>query len=208
MGQNSKKFHITDDGTIYRLEDSGEVTELGNVDTISGITRESSNQYLYGKRPNDSRIRYSLYEMEKMLCDGKGRSLNKHERKYLASESSNVPALERFVEFSGTQWINILVSRFERGETFLEPVLAKAAQDGTNYIERLASCKRPYSDTSIYHNLYKHKIPKITDALKANPNSPYYEPGFVPKSEDGGGGCCLGIILVLIVSAAATSYLL
>lgn len=126
MGEQPNKFHITEDGIIFRVEDTGEITELGNVDALDMSKKiEAIPPVTY---PNDSKIRYSLSEMEKLLSEGRGKGFNRHERKFLVKESSNILALEYFIEFGGIQWINILITRFERGETFLEPVLHKASQ--------------------------------------------------------------------------------
>ena len=199
MGQDQKKFHITDDGVIYRVDDTGEITELGNVDSLRNSEKPSDTPSAPSKY--DTKIRYSLSEMEQRLCKGKDKGFNRFERKLLVKESSNIPALEYFVEFGGTQWVNILITRFERGETFLEPVLLKASQNQFSSIERLASCKRPYSSSAIYHILHNYNIQRVNDALKANPNSPYYEQDFVPPQKNRGG--CFGVILLFIISTSA-----
>lgn len=199
MGQKPKKFHITDEGIIYKVEDTGEITELGNVDSISPTNKPSA----VSENPStqDSNIRYSVLEMENLLCNGKGKGLNRFERKLLVKESSNVHALEYFVDFCGIQWINTLITRFEHGETFLEPVLLKVAQNQLGSFYRLASCKRPFSTPKIYHILHNYDIPGINDTLKTNPNTPYYESGFVLPSKKSGG--CLGVIILFIISGIA-----
>jgi len=208
MGQESKKFHITNEGVIYRVDDTGEITELGNVNSLSDTSIKKPNGPYPIVESVDTKIRYSLSEMEKLLCIGKGKGFNRFERKMLVKESSNVSALERFVEFGGTQWINILIARYEHGETFLEPVLLKAAQNQFSCIERLASCKRQYSSPIIYNTLHNYNIPRVNDALKANPNSPYYEVNFVPSTKKGGG--CFGVLMLFIISTATiiTYYLI
>lgn len=179
MGETQKKFHITDEGVIYKVDDTGEVTRLGNIETLYDTTQKNTRQYSIEKHSAEAKIRYRLSEMEEMLCEGKGKGLNRYERKLLATESSNISALEYFVEFSGNQWVNIIIARFERGETMLEPVLEKASRNQFSSVYRLASCRRPYSTSTIYTNLYNLNIPRVRDELKANPGSPYYEAGFV-----------------------------
>lgn len=198
MGDKPNKYHVTDEGVVYRVDDNGEITELGNVDSLGTIpqTPTTSDSDL----ANDSNLRHTLSEMERLLCNGKGKGLNRFERKLIANDCSNVPALECFVEFCGSQWVKILIARFERGETFLEPVLLKAAQTQLSSAERLASCKRSYSSHAIYQILDNYNIPQVKDALKANPNSPYHEADFVPSSKRSGG--CLGIIILFILSTA------
>ncbi len=202
MGSEQKKFHITDDGVIYRVDNTGEITELGNVASLDTSKKPSDapltpSQY-------DKKIRYSLSEMEQLLCKGKGKGFNRFERKLLVNESSNIPALEYFVEFCGLQWANILITRFERGDTFLEPILLKVSKNRFGPIDRLAKCKRPYSTPAIYHNLHNFNIPSTNDILKANPNSPYFEPSFessvVPSAKKSDG--CLGLILIFTISIA------
>lgn len=195
MGQGPKKFHITDEGIIYRVDDTGEVTELGNVASLDGDKKRLDTSMQIAKITN---MRYSLSEIEYLLCNGNGRGLNKVERRRLVEESSNVPALEYFVEFGGNQWVNILIRRFEHGESFLEPVLLKVSQNKFSSVERLASCKRPFSSPAIYHILHNYNIPRVNDALRSNPNSPYYEQDFVPTSQKSGG--CFGIILLFLIS--------
>lgn len=202
MGQDQKKFYITDDGVIYRVDDTGEITELGNVDSLDTSKKSSDAQLTPSQY--DKKIRYSLSEMEQLLCKGKGKGFNRFERKLLVNESSNIPALEYFVEFCGLQWVNILIARFERGDTFLEPILLKVSKNRFGPIDRLAKCKRPYSNPAIYHNLHNFNIPRTNDILKANPNSPYFDPSFelsvVPSEKSDG---CLGLILIFIISTAA-----
>lgn len=227
MGDNPKKYHITDEGVIYRVDDTGEITELGNVDSLGQTQNTTVNNEDTTQEVN---IRYSLSEMERSLINGKGKGLNRHERKHLVLNSSNVSALEAFVKFCGYDWVKVLVNRYQRGETFLEPVLLKAIDIPASswlsyYVERyekginsfepiifkaaknqigemsiIASCKRKYSDTSIYHILYNLNDPSVIEALKANPISPYYEPYFVPMPEKSGG--CFGVILLFIISTA------
>ena len=199
MGQEPRKFHITDEGVIYKVDDTGEITELGNVENLD--TSKKNLSETKPTSPNDSKIRYSLSEMENHLCNGKGKGFNRFERKMLVKESSNIQALEYFVEFGGTQWVSILINRFEKGETFLEPVLLKASQNNYSSLDRLASCKRPYSSPAIYHILHSYDNQTINDLLKANPNSPYHVPNFVAPPPKSGG--CFSVILLFIISVTS-----
>lgn len=36
MGLDPNKYHISDDGKIYRLDDTGEITMLGDVNDLPG----------------------------------------------------------------------------------------------------------------------------------------------------------------------------
>lgn len=200
MGTTPRKFHITDEGIIYKINDAGEITELGNVESLADSSAPKTSATASPKHPPaDMEIRYTLPEMEERLCNGKGNGLNRHERKLLASESKNIPALMQFVGFCGCKWTNVLIARFEQGDTYLEPVLAKVSLSASGSLERLATCKRAYSTQAIYQNLYNHDITIIRNALKANPNSPYYDAGFVPPSPNDG---CFGVILLFIISTA------
>lgn len=199
MGLETKKYHVTDEGVVYRVDDTGEITELGNVESLSGPGAADAPP----SAATDANVRYSMAEMEGMIVKGAGKGLNRYERRMVAKECRNVEALECFVEFAGSQWINMLVGRFERGETWLEPVLEKAAGSPGGSCERLAGCKRKFSKPGIYHVLHAHDNPNVNDALKANPNSPYYEAGFVPKPKGGGG--CLGVVAFLVAAAGAVA---
>lgn len=200
MGEIPKKYHITDNGDIYKVNDDGSFTSMGNAEQYIEVPKNNlpeSNP----TSPSNSKVRYSLSDMEQRLCNGKGKGLNRFERKMLVKESSNVQALEYFVEFGGTQWVNILIRRYEHGETFLEPVLLKASQNTYSSLDRLASCKRPYSSPTIYHILHSYDNQRINDLLKANPNTPYYEPNFVVPTQKSSG--CFGVILLFIISFAS-----
>lgn len=188
---------------VYRVDDTGEITELGNVESLSGAGSAAAADTAPAA---DANVRYGMAEMEGMIVKGTGKGLNRHERRMVAKECRNAEALECFVEFAGGQWIGVLIRRFERGETWLEPVLEKVARSQTGSGERLAGCRRKFSNPGIYHVLHGRDNPNVNDALRANPNSPYYEAGFVPKQK-GGGGCLGGVALLVAVAGAVAAVI-
>lgn len=195
MGQEQKKYHVTNDGVVYKVDDTGEITEMGNVESLS----TTSNIINRDMSVSANGIRYSLCEIEQMLCENKGRNLIKEERKLIATQSKNIKALLNFVDIAGVQWLRKLIRRFEQGEIELEPVLQKMSEDKYGPLFELATCKRGFSDSTIYFNIEQNTSDKeVKKALKANPNSPYYKPDTEMPSKKGDGGC-LGVILLAII---------
>lgn len=208
MGTSPNKYHVTDSGDIYRIDENGEVTEIGNVDALSDAAQSASERPHSTPGQNADVVmpgaRYSLHTMETMLCEGRGRGFNKGERRLVASESQSQKALIAFVKFAGSQWINKLVQRYEKGEEWLEPVLLEVSQNKYAVTERMALCKRRYTNPEIYRNMHGLNLPRITHALITNPQSPYYDPEYATKfpaskpRKDSGG--CFGVILFLIIT--------
>lgn len=52
MGQKTNKYHVSDDGSIYKVNEDGTVTAMGNVKDINAPKRESdvSSSYKVGKK--------------------------------------------------------------------------------------------------------------------------------------------------------------
>lgn len=199
MGDIQNKYHITDEGVVYKVDDTGEITEMGNVESLSTPSHTANRDM---PTPTNG-IRYSLGDVERMLCENKGRKLVKEERKLIATRSKNIEALLNFVNIAGVQWLRKLIRRFEQGETVLEPVLLKMSEDKYGPLFELATCKRGFSDSTIYFNIEQNTSDKeVKKALKANPNSPFYKPGTEMPAKKGGGGC-LGVILLAIILTSA-----
>lgn len=43
MGEQPKKYHITDEGDVFRINDDGSFTSMGNAEKMSGIPKEDAN---------------------------------------------------------------------------------------------------------------------------------------------------------------------
>ena len=44
MGQELKKYHVADDGSIYQINDDGSCTSIGNVNSFKQQTPKSGNR--------------------------------------------------------------------------------------------------------------------------------------------------------------------
>lgn len=44
MGQELKKYHVADDGSIYQINDDGSCTSIGNINSFKQQTQKPSNQ--------------------------------------------------------------------------------------------------------------------------------------------------------------------
>lgn len=204
MGNVQKKYHVTDEGVVYKVDDTGEITEMGNVESLSAPSNTANCE----KPMAANGLRYSLQEMERMLCKNKGRNLVKEERKLIATQSKNIEALLKFVDIAGVQWQRKLIRRFEQGETELEPVLLKMSEDKYGPLFELATCKRVFSDSTIYFNIEQNTSDKeVKKALKSNPHSPFYKPGTEMPSKKGDGGCIGFVLLAIILTSTIITIL-
>lgn len=57
MGEQPKKYHITDEGKIYRLDETGEITDIGSVDQLE---KKGTNSSVNAKMPHKSRAKTPL----------------------------------------------------------------------------------------------------------------------------------------------------
>lgn len=214
MGDLPKKYHVTDEGTVYRVNEDGSFTEMCNVENVPSASRQGQSDNPAKHQPLDftsstlttkmTMRRYSLEEMEQMLCSGRGNGLNKVERQFIAENSQNYSALDSFVNFAGVQFLIILIRRFESGESFIEPVLLKvASQDipSINYMERLASCRRRFTLTDIINILQNNKDARVRYKFAQNPLYRSQLPEQFIKKNDvkPSNSGCLSVFLLLII---------
>lgn len=196
MGQKqNRKYHITNTGDVYRVNDDGSFTSMGNAE-----------EHTLGNKPSmDSSVNYAdsstvkNYDLQKLenriinseLCD-----LTLDEVKYIARKSQNSDALLRASEFDDTAIIPIIVERFENGATFLENAILNGCQYDRNDAVRLAiaKCKRRFDDCDILTTLGKDKNPMVSDAAKSNPN-------YTGKTSG-----CLGSIMIFVITTLSFVY--
>lgn len=179
MGQQPNKYHVNPDGDIFKVNDDGSFTSLGNA--------ESKNKSIDKNRL--SQLENKLIRIGEMHIFNNS-EVSVEEIKYVVLYSQNSEALLIASNYDDGNTFALLVKRFENGATFLEDAVLNGAQiDGNLKVKlALASCRRKFSDDDILHTLAKDKNPTISNAAKSNPN-------FVNKS-----GGCLGIIAFLIMS--------
>lgn len=176
MGQGQRKYHITDNGDIYKVNNDGSFTSMGNAEKQVG-----------GKK---TIIEESLPLFEKKLLNEDPSSLTIDEIKCIASYSQNSDALLKASDIHEEIVIPILVERFEQGATFLEDAVLNGCQYDDNFIVKLsiAKCKRKFNDDDILTELGKDKNPQISSAAKSNPNYTGKESG------------CFGIVILFMIS--------
>lgn len=177
MGQRQQKYHITDNGDIYKVNNDGSFTSMGNAEKQVG-----------GKKII---IEESLPMFEKKLLNEDPSSLTIDEIKCIACYSQNSDALLKASDIHEEIVIPILVERFEQGATFLEDaVLKNGCQYDDNFIGKLsiAKCKRKFNDDDILTELGKDKNPQISSAARSNPNYTGKESG------------CFGIVILFMIS--------
>lgn len=187
MGEQSNKFHIDNDGHVFRVNVDGSFTDMGNI--------SDSPKY------DASR----LAQIEQILEKQNETGLTKDDIMFCCQYSQNSDALR----WGGALYDDafcLLVKRFENGATFLEDAALNGAElcdendkDYTDYGYdcvkvklALAKCKRPFSDEGILRTLAKDKNPKISYAAKSNPH----------YKKSGGCGCFSVIIIAFVVGAS------
>lgn len=179
MGQASNKYHVNSEGEIFKVNDDGSFTSLGNA--------ENKNKGI---------DKHRLLQIEnKLIRIGEMDIFNNPEIcvediKYIARYSQNSDALLIASHYDDGDIFAILVKRFEKGATFLEDAVLNGAQfeDNAKVKLALAQCRRKFNDDDILQTLAKDKNSEISNAAKSNPN-------FVNKS-----GGCIGIMVLLIIS--------
>lgn len=167
MGMDPKKYHISDDGKIYRLDDTGEITMLGDVNDLRGGSTAAQASNAAG---DAGAVDGDLYALESRIMNGKGYSLSKDERIFVAVNSKKFDVLDKLLDFAGAQIVIKVIQRFECGETNLEPLLQRFVTLGSVVVqERLANCRRPFTIEAIASGLWSHPNTRLRHAYRNNP---------------------------------------
>jgi len=211
MGLQPNKYHISDDGNVYRVNEDGSFSEVGNVQDLHASSAKEENMEPVAETIlGDSE--FSLYKLEQRILSGKGCSLSVAERKFVAANSLNVDALERFITFAGSQMVCTLIRRFEKGELNLDPVMTSICFNckSTVTLERLAKCRRPFSNPIVFKTLSEHSMPYVRVEAVKNPNNPYanekshkqIKTGNVANAHKSDSPGCIGSIFKICLKAA------
>lgn len=170
MGLDPNKYHISDDGKIYRLDDTGEITMLGDVNDLPGENAGQIPQTVRITIKEPGIVRGDLSSLESWIMSGKGRSMNKEERLFVATNSQNTAVLDKLLSFAGAQIVIKIIQRFESGENNLEPLLQRFVTQGSVVVqERLANCRRPFTIEAIASGLWSHPDARLRYAYRNNP---------------------------------------
>ncbi len=170
MGLDPNKYHISDDGKIYRLDDTGEITMLGDVNDLPGENAGQIPQTVRITIKEPGIVRGDLSSLESWIMSGKGRSMNKEERLFVATNSQNTAVLDKLLSFAGAQIVIKIIQRFESGENNLEPLLQRFVTQGSVVVqERLANCRRPFTIEAIASGLWSHPDARLRHAYRNNP---------------------------------------
>lgn len=183
MGQEQKKYHITDDGDIYKVNKDGSFTAMGNAEEHKPDVE---------RRKNTSESRDRLISLENMLISEQGNLLSPQEIEFVARYSQNSEALGMLAYLEDGRYFPLLVKRFENGATFLEDSVLQGGQWADEEIIKLslANCRRKFNDDGILTALGKDKDARISQAAKRNPNY------------TGKGDGCLGVIILFIITTS------
>ncbi len=170
MGLDPNKYHISDDGKIYRLDDTGEITMLGDVNDLPGENAGQIPQTVRITIKEPGIVRGDLSSLESWIMSGKGRSMNKEERLFVATNSQNTAVLDKLLSFAGAQIVIKIIQRFESGENNLEPLLQRFVTQGSVVVqERLANCRRPFTIEAIASGLWSHPDARLRHVYRNNP---------------------------------------
>ena len=170
MGLDPNKYHISDDGKIYRIDDTGEITMLGDVNDLPGGNAGQIPQTVRITIKEPGIVRGDISSLESWIMSGKGRSMNKEERLFVATNFQNTAVLDKLLSFAGAQIVIKIIQRFESGETNLEPLLQRFVTQGSVAVqERLANCRRPFTIEAIASGLWSHPDARLRYAYRNNP---------------------------------------
>lgn len=178
MRGQPNKYHVTDNGNIYRVNEDGSFTDMGNVETKSSATLPSH-----------------LASLEQIVAQGNMRRLNRQDIIVLAKYSQNAEVLLEISEYDDGDIFSLLVKRFEDGATFLEDAVLNGGQwdKSDNVRLAMARCQRKFADDSILQDLAKDKNPQVKQAALSNPH-------LVTKSR----GCLTILLLPFIIGFLLT----
>ena len=207
MGIDPKKYHISDDGKIYRLDDTGEITMLGDVNDLPGGNAAAQAPQADG----DAGVAgEDLYTLENRIMSGRGNSLGKDERLFVAVNSKNTVVLDKLLDFAGAQIVIKVIQRFEKGETSLEPLLQRFVTQGSIVVqERLANCRRPFTIEAIASGLWSHPDARLRHAYRNNPCCIYrQEQQSAPSTKEKKKSGCLGTVVLLILNLAWLGFMI
>lgn len=210
MGLDPKKYHISDDGKIYRLDDTGEITMLGDVNDLPGENAGQIPQSVHITIKEPGIVRGDLGSLESWIMSGKGRSMNKEERLFVATNSKNTAVLDKLLSFAGAQIVIKIIQRFESGETNLEPLLQRFVTQGSIVVqERLANCRRPFTIEAIASGLWSHPDARLRHAYRNNPCCIYrQEQQSAPSTKEKKKSGCLGTVVLLILNLAWLGFMM
>ncbi len=76
MGDNPKKYHITDDGDVYRINEDGSFTSMGNAENISTSAESTSDDNIYSNEKSGQPA-YVYKKNDKGLIVGYKKSKNR-----------------------------------------------------------------------------------------------------------------------------------
>lgn len=205
MGQQPKKYHVNDRGDVYRVNDDGSFTEMGNAEnfkypTVSDGPRDGSS---------DRILIHRLVGLEKRVEEGGVGTLSRDEAVFLARNSHNVEILTSLMYYApGEESSNLdseiyclILQRYQTDDTIAAISFAFDAgifEDSYEIRMAMAQSKEPFEGIrSVLRQLVKDKNPEIREAALANPN---YE------AKAGGG--CFGTLVALIATISLMSFVI
>lgn len=145
MGQTPKKYHVSDDGQIYRINKDGSFTNMGNIESIPAADISRRKQPFASSKATNAepeQIR-TLSECIELLYKGQGKSLSNTERMEVAKYCNDPSTLLSLLESANVQTKLILIRRYESGEEGLVKVILKLKQSDLVSVQNaLARCKR------------------------------------------------------------------
>ena len=143
---------------------------------------------------------------------GRGNSLGKDERLFVAVNSKNTVVLDKLLDFAGAQIVIKVIQRFEKGETNLEPLLQRFVTQGSVAVqERLANCRRPFTIEAIASGLWSHPSAYLRYAYRNNPCCIYRQEQTAPspkaKKQKKKSGC-LGTVALIALWVAWLGFMI
>lgn len=199
MGQGQPKYHVTDEGQVYRVNEDGSFTDLGNAeDKMSATARHFNNDGQSGS--------HNLKDLENKVLQKRMMELSREEARFVAERSGDIEVLTEIFDYSSTGDDNldpdvfaVLMKRYMSEEDLasLGFVFSAGVYDDSDKIRMtLASAKVEYDDVEdVLQQLSKDKNPAIRAAAVSNP---FY------KVKKGG---CFGIFVLSLATASALSLL-
>ncbi len=206
MGLDPNKYHISDDGKIYRLDDTGEITMLGDINDLPGgnaAAQAPQADVDVGVAGED------LYTLENKIMSGRGNSLGKDERLFVAVNSKKTVVLDKLLDFAGAQIVIKVIQRFEKGETNLEPLLQRFVTQGSIVVqERLANCRRPFTIEAIASGLWSHPDARLRHAYRNNPCCIHRQEQTAPSPKEKKKSGCLGTVALIALLVAWLGFMI
>lgn len=165
--KTQNKYHISDDGNVYKVNNDGSFTSMGNIESKKNSRLNNSNGLI-------NQDNQDLGYIERQLQLDHGDKLSNEQLIEAAKYSKKNNILSKVIDWDVYgECCLIIINRFEKGEDILEEIFCDMIEnitipeDNEPIFVALAECKRPFTDLlgRVYDELMNYGSDKIKHML-------------------------------------------